>query len=93
MPNKPLKSGTLVRINKGTALWSTNPSKRKFLAAKTYTVKIHDSYPAYGDKAEDRFAEVLWAGTAGYWTYARLSDIEVVEPYTVIGCQCGQSNG
>jgi hypothetical protein len=78
MNNKPLASGTVVRIKKGTALWSTNPSKHKFMAGRTYVVTIHDSYPAYGDNTEMRFAEVLWAGTGGYWTYAKLDDVEVV---------------
>lgn len=79
MINKPLATGTVVRIKKGTALWSTNPNKRKFTAGRTYTIAIHDSYPGYGDASEIRFAEVLWAGTGGYWTYAKLDDVEVVK--------------
>ena len=89
MPNKPLEKGTLVRIRKGTALRSTNPSKRKFVAGKDYVVKIHDSYAAYGDASEPRHAEVLWAGAHGYWTYARVTDVEVVEPYKTLSFQCG----
>lgn len=87
MPNKPLERGALVRIKKGTALWSTNPSNRKFVAGKTYVVKIHDSYAGYRDGGVDRQAEVVWAGTHGYWTYASLWDVEVIEPYLLkVGC-------
>ena len=79
MNKRPLKSGTEVKIKKGTSLWSTNPNKHRFVAGRTYTVKIHDSYAAYGTGSDYHVAEVLWVGTSGYWTYAALADVEVVQ--------------
>ena len=91
MPTKPLKTGALVRIRKGTALSSTNPSKRHFVAGRDYVVKIHDSYGGYTHDGEERLAQVLWAGAHGYWTYANVKDVEALDSkdYLMV-CDCGR---
>ena len=77
----PVKRGDKVLIKKGTNLWSCNPSKRNFVVKKNYIVTIHDYNPGWKVAADADYhpAEVCWAGTHGYWTYARLEDVVVLK--------------
>lgn len=63
------RRGDIVLIRKGTPLRSTNPSKRVFMAAKTYRVKLHNVY-------KWPRVELVWPGSGGYWTYANAEELK-----------------
>ena len=69
------KRGDLATIKKGTALRSTNPSRKSFVAGRTHTVKVHDVYHWGANEGRPAYVEIVWAGAHGYWTYALLSDL------------------
>jgi hypothetical protein len=76
----PLKKGDEVTIKKGTPVHSTGRESKP--AGRTYKVKVHhvlSSRQAHFD-TEGRFVrpqspEVVWAGTGGYWTWAKYEDL------------------
>lgn len=74
--------GTKVKIKKGTNLWSTKLGITNTFQAKiTYTVILNDFHTGWKDIPgyPDRKSEVVWAGGGGYWTHAKLEDIEVIK--------------
>ena len=67
-----LKRGSKVLVPKGTPRHSTKDGLRE--AGRSYTVVLHNVYPAVGAYMclRDGFvyprpAKALWAGTGGYW--------------------------
>lgn len=83
MDTDPLPKGTPVRIPKGTRITGTFPGASEKLARRTYVVSIFASDNEYTYKDyQDTItvpAKVCWVGAGGYWHYANLDDVEVVE--------------
>lgn len=80
MFDMPVKKGTKVLIKKGTALRSTHPTRKNFVAKKDYIITTFNSDPEWKTEEGTVYpAKVEWAGTGGYWTWANLADVVVLK--------------
>lgn len=75
------KKGDKVRIKKGAEISQMYYGKKT--AKRSYVVVLHDFDPEfrqtdyYGEQRH-REAEVVWAGTGGYWCRTAAANVELV---------------
>lgn len=77
----------IVRIKKGSMIWTTNPSKGPtYEAGKNYLVTVHcsasrqiDMGDDYNWSPENIKPTVVWVGVGGYWCETWAENVELVE--------------
>lgn len=71
-----LTRGQIVTIRKGAKVHSLCESKGDYVLSREQKVKIHLVLDAFWSNGYLRDAEISWAGTGGYWCYAKQADIK-----------------
>lgn len=78
--------GDMVRIKKGAVVRSTHPQfpREGKVATKSHTVKVHRVDNGWTEGRQNHSpritnSEVHWAGTAGYWKWVDINDVEKVK--------------
>lgn len=78
----PVRPGDHITLPKGTIATSTNPRRRgPFAIGRATHIRVHHVLPGWVDLWNDHrhgrgyvvLPEIVWPGTGGYWTEARLT--------------------
>lgn len=89
-PETPaVKKGDRVVVKAGTVVRSCHPQKKVYTLKRSQTVTVHLYLRGYApfEGQEKQEPEISWAGTGGYWCYAKLSDCEIPPTTGISGIQ------
>lgn len=73
-----VKRGDVVTIRKGAIVRSLR--RGEYVLTRNQKVKVNLVITGYTHDLVTRPAEVIWAGSGGYWCYANLADIVPTPP-------------
>ena len=67
--------GQTVMLRKGAEVRTMHPARDRYTLKRNQSVKVHSAHAGYELDGVSHPAEISWAGTGGYWCYAKQDDI------------------
>jgi hypothetical protein len=69
-----VRRGDIVTVRKGAEVRTTHPKRDGYILKRSQKVKVYLFLEEWECDGRSHHAEISWAGSGGYWCYAKLSD-------------------